>query len=179
MPVSVEARAVVSNVNSVRARVAAVTPVEPVISDQDDVVFDVRRGRLMIRRTGGSAELIFYVKPEIPEPRFSTYFRRALLDPESVETELTQRFGVRSRVKKRRWTFGVDDFRINLDLVESLGAFVEVAVPVSSLAERPRALARMRRLLDALNITADDLVGDEYETLLARPSAASAEGGNG
>lgn len=166
MPLNVEARAQVDDAPEVIRQVAKVTGASPREVGQEDVFFNVQRGRLMLRREDDHAELIFYSKLERKEPRPSSYFRRPLSNAESTEQELASRFGVRSRIKKRRWVFEFNGGRIHVDDLGPLGSFIEIAVSAANEQMIPRAYAKVRRISNAVGIPDSRLVAEEYETLV-------------
>lgn len=171
MPLSLEIRARVDDAGEAVELVAQVTGTRPEVLDQEDVFFEVHRGRLMLRRESSRAELIFYSKREEASPRLSAYFRRPLGDPDSLEADLTRTFGVRRRVRKRRWLFEFTGARISVDVVESVGAFLEIGIPARDTQAVPQVTAALNKLANALRIDDSKLVSKEYETLLGESVA--------
>jgi adenylate cyclase class IV len=166
MPVSIEVRTRVDDLAAVLRRLEELTAAKPVAVEQEDKFFDVKHGRLMIRREGRNAELIFYVKSEDKAPRSSTYYRRSLNKADLVESELAERFGIRCVVRKRRWSFDVLGARVNVDTIDPLGSFLEVGAPASRPDALPRAFGLVRRVLKTLDVNDERLVAQEYITLL-------------
>lgn len=166
MPLNIEARAQIEDAERAIHRVAEITGVSPREVAQDDLFFNVHRGRLLLRREQDHSELIFYSKGERKEPRPSAYFRRPVHNAELTERDLASRFGVAARVVKRRWIFEFGDGRIHIDDLGDMGSFLEIAVPAESDATLPRAYAKVRKLARAVGIPESRLVAEEYETLL-------------
>ena len=112
---------------------------------QRDTYFAVPRGRLKLREWwreedggGGSqpghayedgeagAALISYARPDHSGSRYSEYRIVPVDDPQALVPVLTGTLGTRAVVEKRRALYRYGNTRIHLDLVTSLGAFVEL-----------------------------------------------------
>lgn len=102
--------------------------------DQTDTYFRVTTGRLKRRETtrlGAGAEpaqYIFYDRADIVRPKLSHYTIYS-------EDEARERYGERALptdtvVHKRRELWLIGPSRIHLDVVETLGNFIEFEVPV-------------------------------------------------
>ena len=100
--------------------------------------------------------------------RASTYTITPVRDPGTTRRELAATNGILCVVEKNRHLFTLDNVRIHLDDVSSLGSYIEfeAIVPAGRCPEdeRPRVLA----LQEAFGIRAQRLVAYAYADLLTR-----------
>jgi adenylate cyclase len=150
------------------ARVREVAGEPARVFSQEDVFFQVPRGRLKMRLESDSqAEFIYYQRADKPGPRFSSYFRYRPSNAVEVEAELSCLFGKKGIVKKTRKLFWLEGARIHLDEVQGLGQFLEVEVPISRPSEIHHASALAYRIISSLRIERSDFESRAYEELLA------------
>ncbi|XP_053678682.1 uncharacterized protein LOC128729058 [Anopheles nili] len=131
--------------------------------NQKDVFFNVSKGRLKLRYlTDKKSELISYDRPDVAGPKLSVFSIMNVDDPQLLEKMLAETVGVRGRVIKKRWLFLQDQTRIHLDIVESLGHFLEFEVMLrsdQSIEEGQEIVAQMKRTFE---ISEDDLIHGAY-----------------
>lgn len=135
---------------------------------QRDTYFEVPRGRLKLRRErGGSAQLIAYERPDLPDQKESRYRIVEIADASGLEEALAGALGICAVVRKARRLFLLEDVRIHLDSVDGLGSFIEfegVAGPQDvDLARFEAQLADLRR---SFHIDDARLVGGSYCDLI-------------
>ncbi len=134
---------------------AALGAVDRGVLEQCDTYFRVETGRLKLREEGGSAELVFYDRPDTPGVRESHYERipvDAALGP-----VLGRALGVVGVVRKRRRLFLHRGVRIHLDEVAGLGSFVELEAVLPEATEEALAEA-----MAALGFAARETVAGGY-----------------
>jgi predicted adenylyl cyclase CyaB len=89
----------------------------------------VLQGRLKLREFGdGTAELIYYERPDKAGPKTSKYTRAQISDVASTREVLELVLGTKAVVAKQREVFLAGTTRIHLDEVDGLGTFVELEV---------------------------------------------------
>jgi len=134
---------------------------------QTDTYFNARSGRLKLREiTGRNAQLIWYDRPDLLEPKTSRYHLADVNDPETVKAAIAAALGVRCIVKKRREIFLYRYVRIHLDQVYQLGDFIEleaVMQPETSLDEAERLL---RDLIEQIGIDMQQMIEKSYCDML-------------
>ncbi len=164
---NVEIKARVADPAALERRVAAMADRGPETLAQTDTFFRVPGGRLKLReRAGAPAELIFYRRPDTPDPALSRFHRVAVADGRALRALLGRALGAAGRVSKRRVVYHVGRTRVHLDDVRGLGHFMELEV-VLAPRETPAAGAReARRLMRTLGIAGDALVAEAYVDLL-------------
>jgi adenylate cyclase class 2 len=131
---------------------------------QRDTYFCVPRGRLKLREFAeGSAELIYYERPEESLERYCRYTKEPVGNAARVAHVLNEAFGTLAVVQKRRRLFLYRGARIHVDEVEGLGSFVEFEVPGE---ESPQVLSTMRELRAAFSIRDAMVVRSSYSDML-------------
>jgi len=169
MPRNVEIKARVADLAAVEAKARAIATQGPEEIFQDDTFFPCDRGRLKLRDFGdGRGQLIHYARADEAGPKLSDYSIAPTADPASLRETLARASGVAGRVVKRRRLYLVDRTRVHLDVVEGLGAFVELEVVLRDTEAPEEGMAVARKLLDQLGIAQDQLVTGAYLDLLKR-----------
>jgi predicted adenylyl cyclase CyaB len=168
---NVEIKARAPDLAALRERVAEVSDSGPEFLVQRDTFYAVPRGRLKLREFGdGTAELIYYERPDKIGPKTSKYTRTQIADAASIRELLSQILEAKAVVCKRREVFLVDRTRIHLDEVDDLGTFIELEVVLTesqmdSDGERVAAV-----LIDRLGVRQEDLIEQAYVDLLRTES---------
>ena len=175
MPVNVEIKAHVEDLDALRERVRALAGGDASVLRQEDTFFLVPSGRLKLRVIDGEqGELIYYDRGDEPGPTPSEYLISPVADPEALKSVLTAAFGVRGIVRKTRELFIVGRTRVHLDDVEGLGAYMELEVVLEPQESPERGCAEAQELLEALLIQPGDLADRAYIDLVeARVAVAN------
>lgn len=164
---NVEIKARINDLEALRYRLATLPIRGEEHLDQIDTFFKVARGRLKLREfADGSAELIYYERPDNRGAKLSHYERLCLPKPTALKHVLTTSLGVRGTVRKHRDVYLVGQTRIHLDTVDRLGTFLELEVVLgeSDTPESGEAIAT--DLLRALQIPQQSLLRCAYIDLL-------------
>jgi adenylate cyclase class IV len=105
--------------------------------EQIDTFFSVPKGRLKLRQEGSAGRLIAYERTDRAELRISSFDNVELEEPGKALVVLRRVLPVIGVVRKTRHLLILHSTRIHLDVVESLGSFVELEtiVTTQSLAE--------------------------------------------
>jgi predicted adenylyl cyclase CyaB len=167
MPTNVEIKARLRNPARLKslAEALALTPSQIIL--QEDIFFEVPRGRLKLRIFApNSAELIYYEREDGPGPKESRYSLSQTSEPEALKTVLQKSLGVRGIVRKQRTLYLVGQTRIHLDEVEGLGSFVELEVVLQAHQSHADGVQIARGLMVKLEIQDSDLVEQAYIDLL-------------
>ena len=171
MPRNVEIKARLADPEATSRRAAAAADGPPTVLEQADTFFRVPAGRLKLRELGsGRAELIFYRRPDTPDPAASDFERIPVSDAPALGALLAAALGVAGVVRKRRTLYRVGRTRIHLDDVEGLGHFLELEVEMEAGESLEAGIRDAERLMGALAVPRDALVADAYVDLLAATS---------
>ncbi len=170
---NVEIKARVDDPKEIAERVRSIADQGPDALRQIDTFFRCPNGRLKLRRLreshrDGSAELIFYRRPDTVEPEESHYVLAPTNAAASLEAALTGALGTRGEVRKKRLLYLAGQTRIHLDEVEGLGAFLELEVVLEENQTPEDGLRIARELMKVLKIPAENLVAEAYIDLLER-----------
>jgi adenylate cyclase class IV len=169
MPRNIEVKAHIDRVEALVSAAAALADQGPVEIDQDDTFFGCPNGRLKLRELSPQeGELIFYLRPDDPEPKESFYIIARTSTPSAMRDALSHAYGVIGRVRKRRMLFRAGRTRIHLDRVEGLGDFLELEVVLAENESPQSGRDEAGRLLASLGVLPSQLQAQAYVDLLRR-----------
>jgi predicted adenylyl cyclase CyaB len=127
----------------------------------------VLQGRLKLREFGdGTAELIYYERPDKAGPKTSKYMRTQISDAASIRQLLGQVLETKAVVTKRREVFLAGRTRIHLDEVDGLGTFVELEVVLTDDEADSDGERIASVLMERLGVRQEHLVERAYIDLL-------------
>ena len=168
---NVEIKARARDLAALRKRVAEVSVSGPEFLVQRDTFYTVLQGRLKLREFGdGTAELIYYERPDKAGPKTSKYMRAQLSDAESTRDVLGQVLETKAVVAKQREIFLAGTTRIHLDEVDGLGTFVELEVVLTEDETDSDGERTASVLMEQLGIRQEDLIEQAYVDLLGELS---------
>ena len=171
MPSNIEIKARVRDLTGIQSRAEKLsdTPVE--IIPQEDIFFNVEKGRLKLRiLKPDQSQLIYYTRPDQDGPKRSDYHITRSSDPQNLRRVLELAYGIRGVVRKTRYLYLVGQTRIHLDDVEGLGQFMELEVVLEEGQSDGDGQRIAEDLMSALGVERDDLIDGAYMDLLEKPS---------
>lgn len=172
MPRNIEIKARIENLDELARKAAQLADEGPVEIEQDDTFFECPKGRLKLRVfSPQEGELIFYRRPDRAGQKESFYLRSPVSAPDALREALGAAYGSAGRVRKKRTLFLVGRTRVHLDLVEGLGSFMELEVVLRDGETTVDAEGEAARLMQALGVSAGQLVDAAYVDLLRRIDA--------
>jgi predicted adenylyl cyclase CyaB len=164
---NVEIKARTFDLAALRKGVAEVSDSGPELLVQRDTFYAAPKGRLKLREFGdGTAELIYYERPDKIEPKTSKYTRTQVADVASMRKLLSQILEAKAVVCKRREVFLVDRTRIHLDEVDDLGTFIELEVVLAENEMESDGQRVASVLMERLGIRQEDLIEQAHVDLL-------------
>jgi predicted adenylyl cyclase CyaB len=164
---NVEIKARVPDLAALRRRVVEVSASGPELLVQRDTFYTVLQGRLKLREFGdGTAELIYYERPDKAGPKTSKYTRAQISDAASTREVLGQVLETKAVVAKRREVFLAGRTRIHLDEVDGLGTFVELEVVLAEDEADSDGERIASVLMEQLGVRQEDLIEQAYVDLL-------------
>jgi predicted adenylyl cyclase CyaB len=174
VPRNVEIKARLDDPEAARRLVAEAAGGPPQVLEQTDTFFRVPAGRLKLRESGaGRAELIFYRRPDTPDPAESRFERAAVADGPAMRELLASALGSAGVVRKRRLLYRVGRTRVHLDEVERLGHFLELEVEMAPGETAEDGAREAERLMGRFRIPREALLAQAYVDLLPPGDASS------
>ena len=163
---NIEIKAYVKNPKKLFKLASDLANSSPQILSQTDTFFPVEHGRLKLREMDQRAELIFYNRPNTPQPSLSEYHRLDVSSQPMLKFILMESLGVKGIIRKRRCLFIKDQTRIHLDEVEGLGHFMELEVVLKENQTEEAGASLLREFMSALEISSGNLIQKSYLDLL-------------
>lgn len=168
MPRNIEIKARISDIDKVHAAASEISDTPPELILQEDVFFHTDTGRLKLRYLSPSfGQLIFYTRENKAGPKTSTYQIHETSEPDSLRAILSNAFGEKIIVKKRRHLYLSGRTRIHVDEVEELGNFIELEVVLQDADDPDGDFTEARKLMKQLDIRPTQLVEGAYADLLS------------
>jgi predicted adenylyl cyclase CyaB len=164
---NVEIKARIPDLATLRRRVVQVSLSGSEVLVQRDTFYIMPKGRLKLREfADGTAELIYYERPDKTGPKTSNYTRTQIADGASMRELLGRILEAKAVVSKRREVFFAGRTRINLDEVDNLGAFVELEVVLTENEMDSDGERVASALMEQLGVRKEDLIKQAYVDLL-------------
>lgn len=165
---NLEVKARLRDARETRKRIQRYATQRVGVQQQTDTYFHCRQGRLKLREIRGqAAQLIWYQRADVANPKTSRYLLAEITDPETVRAALSGALGVRQTIRKRREIFLYRYVRIHLDQVESLGDFLELEAVLDASGDLDAAERLVADLLERSGVTPEDLLQSSYGDMLA------------
>jgi len=165
----VELKAKVEDLDAVREKLTRLGAQYIGTFRQIDVYFDVPEGRLKLREVEGNdkAELIYYQRENIAEPKRSNVFILKVQEPAFLKTLLGNLLKIKATVEKVREIYRYQGTQIHLDRVKNLGTFLEFERETSADVQVIRKNRQvLRKLMEKLGIGSESLEELSYSDLI-------------
>jgi len=136
------------------------------IDHQTDTYFLVPNGRLKLRKGNIENHLIHYHRPDIDGPKNSlvTLYKS---DPESsLKALLTKALGIKTVVTKQREIYFIDNVKFHIDIVKSLGTFIEIEAIGKTNDDTEKLREQCTHYMQLLKVQDRDLVTNSYSDML-------------
>jgi len=169
MPRNVEVKARIESVDVLKPVAARIANEGPVEIFQEDTFFRCPSGRLKLRAfSDDSGELIYYRRADETGPKESFYLVSQTSTPAILRESLSLAYGEAGRVRKLRTLFLVGRTRIHLDVVETLGHFLELEVVLGADESIEQGVSEANRVMELLGVRRSQLIEGAYVDLLSR-----------
>lgn len=130
---------------------------------QRDTYFEVPTGRLKLREESDAApHLISYLRADESGQRESRYWIFEVQQAKELTAALGGNLGVKAVVEKERQLFLWQGVRIHLDLVKTLGNFIEFEAVAPSGSDLARERQKVETLRGEFELANADLVASSY-----------------
>lgn len=164
---NIEIKIAVHDFNAMKEKIEQTFQVTGEIIYQEDRFYACTSGRLKLRIfEDQTAELIHYHRVDKAKLRSSLYQRTTIADPVGLDKILQNSLGTIGTVKKKRTLFLVGQTRIQLDLVEKLGPFLELEVVLYPNQEPHQGKEIAETILQKLGISEKNFCSHAYIDLL-------------
>lgn len=171
MPANIEIKARARDFEAIKSRAEGLSDTPVQIIPQEDIFFNVEKGRLKLRILApDQAQLIYYTRPDQEGPKRSEYHLAYSSDPVNLRRVLELAYGIRGVVRKTRYLYLVGQTRVHLDDVEGLGRFMELEVVLEEGQSDAEGQNAAEELMSALGVERGDLIDGAYMDLLEKPS---------
>jgi predicted adenylyl cyclase CyaB len=172
LPANIEIKARVRDFDQIRSRAEKMSDSPVEVIPQEDIFFNVEKGRLKLRiLAADQSQLIYYTRPDQEGPKRSDYHISRSADPQNLKRVLELAYGIRGLVRKTRYLYLVGQTRIHLDDVEGLGQFMELEVVLDAAQNDAEGQKIAEDLMAALGVERADLIDGAYMDLLEKHSA--------
>jgi len=164
---NIEIKARISDFLLVEKKAASLAGQQPDLILQEDIFFNVPKGRLKLRKfTSELGELIYYERENSLLPKESHYQRSRTNEASTLQETLAGALGIRGVVRKKRRLYMVGQTRIHLDEVEDLGSFLELEVVMDLEQSLEDGVQIAHGLMEQLGVNEEDLIDGAYIDLL-------------
>lgn len=137
------------------------------VDHQIDTYFKVNNGRLKLREGKIENHLIHYQRENKKEPKQSDVTLFKSNPKSSLKGILLKALGVLVIVDKKREIYFIENVKFHIDIVEDLGAFVEIeAIDNEGIIGKDKLLQQCQFFLDLFKISQEDLISVSYSDLL-------------
>lgn len=137
---------------------------------QTDTYFKVPHGRLKLREGNIENSLIFYTRPNQPEPKDAQVSLYHCQPDAALKATLTAALGILIEVKKKRDIYFIENVKFHIDEVEELGFFIEIeAIDLDGTIGRDRLIEQCQKYMDLFDIRDTDLIDCSYSDMLSNP----------
>ncbi len=121
---------------------------------QTDTYFVTKKGRLKLRQTKGKEPYIIrYYRKDIPGEKYSNYVFYPIGDFTAFMEVFQDILTAELMIIKKRSLYLIDNARVHLDQVDSLGSFLEIEVLIENETQRRNAQAFLQRILKLVNLS--------------------------
>lgn len=139
---------------------------------QIDTYFKVNNGRLKLREGNIENYLIYYQWEDKDGPKKSEVLLFESNPASPLKAMLAQANGILAVVDKQREIYFIDNVKFHLDIVEGLGAFVEIeAIDEDGSIGQERLREQCSKYLKQLKLEESDLISASYSDLLLNEAA--------
>lgn len=155
MHTNIEVKARLNGLPAMMAKLVELTGAQPIQLLQEDVYFDIPRGRLKLRRENSTrTELIYYARNNVTGPKHSHFEITPISDFDSAHGLLKLAFGIAGRVVKNRALFLIENenIRFHADFVDGLGAFFEIEASISEADDPDAVELTVNKWIEVLKI---------------------------
>ena len=136
---------------------------------QVDTYFKCTHGRLKLREGNIENNLIQYYRPDEEGPKKSEITLYKPSPDPNLKAALTKALSVLIEVNKKREIYFIDNIKIHLDTIDSLGTFVEIeAIDEFGKIGEDKLRKQCEELIQLFEIKSEDLIECSYSDMLLK-----------
>ena len=171
---NIEIKAIASDFTRQKRIAESISETPPELFRQEDYYFKIDKGRLKLRVLSiNKGELIYYERPDDTGPKLSSYQIYNTNSPNKLIEVMKSSYGIRNIVRKERHLFIYNRTRIHMDIVDSLGEFVELEVVLGRSDSIKKGEEEAEFLINRLGISKKDLIASSYIDLIEEQESKS------
>ena len=166
--INLEIKVVASNIEEIKNKAIKIGVSNNGVLQQTDTYLLVGKKRLKLREETDRNHLVFYVRENTNDSKFSKYYIVNIpkyLSP-IIKKILSAIFGVKVIVNKKRELLIYKNTRIHLDEVVGLGNFVELETVCKSYSEEDKYIEEFNEVKNKLFLNKYESVAGSYSDLL-------------
>ncbi len=163
---NIEIKARIRDYEKVKRLVEDLCPNPTETEQQVDTFFNTPQGRLKLRESDGTSAIMYYYRPDSPEPKQSDIAISFTENSDTLKTVLDRSIGIRGVVYKKRILYKHEQTRIHLDDVKGLGKFIELEVVLKPDQTSDDGEIIAYKLMDKFSIQKNDLIDVAYIDLI-------------
>lgn len=162
-----EFKAKVENLEKYENKLRSLNPVFKGLDHQIDTYFNVQKGRLKLREGNIENALINYDREDLANSKKSDIILYKHAPDIALKNILTHQLGVKVVVDKKRKIYFIENVKFHFDLVENLGAFIEVeAIDESGRFTLDELKVQCDKYFDFFELSTNDLIDKSYSDLV-------------
>ena len=170
-----EFKAKVENLEKYENKLLTQNPKFQGMDHQIDTYFNVHKGRLKLREGNIENSLINYERENISGSKISEIILYQHEPNIALKNILTRQLGVKIIVDKKRKIYFIDNVKFHFDLVENLGAFIEVEAIDSKEEFTIEELKKQcDKYFDFFELTINNVIDKSYSDLILELKKATA-----
>jgi predicted adenylyl cyclase CyaB len=165
---NLEIKVATHNIEDIKSKTIKIGAEDFGILYQVDTYFLIGKNRLKLREEKNRSYLVFYVRPDTLNSKFSKYYiiNISLFFSKFIKKSLAFIFGVKVVVNKTRNLFIYKNTRIHLDEVKSLGSYVELETVFKEGGDEEELKKEHNFIIESLSLNKFELVKESYSDLV-------------
>ena len=157
----------INDIKEYQTKLLTLYPIFLGIELQTDTYFNVANGRLKLRESNSKSTLINYYREESANTKIADIMLYKHKPSVTLKKILSEQLGIKVIVNKKRIKYSINNAVFHLDLVEDLGAFLEVEV---TEGESSLSIEKMQMEIDKylhfFDVKNEQLIKASYSDLL-------------
>jgi len=172
MHINYEFKARCNNIETIESMLKELNPLFIGVDHQVDTYFNITNGRLKLREGTIENSLIHYHRFNNRGMKKSEVTLYQHEPDKNLKEVLTKALGIKTIVDKERKIYFVDNVKFHFDLVNELGAFVEVeAIDKEGSIGTNKLKEQCHYYIGLFGIKEDQFIAESYSDLLAKKSS--------